>query len=165
LCKLYNRLDIDMKIRIIAILGGCITLNSGCMMAARAVAQQRQPDPGRIFDSADTNGDGVITREEFHAAREHLFARLDRNGDGYIDKDDMSGRLAGRQKAWERLTELVTQLDKDGDGRVSHSEFVDGPTPLFDRADTDHNGELSKEEVAAIRAELARAGAAGGQAK
>jgi EF-hand domain pair/EF hand len=152
-----------MKIRTIAMLSACITLNSGCMMAARAVAQQRQPDPGRIFDSADTNGDGVITREELHAARERLFVRLDRNGDGYIDKDDMSGRLAGRQKARERLAELVTQLDKDGDGRVSRVEFVDGPTPLFDRADMDHNGELSQEEVAAIRAELARAGAAAGR--
>lgn len=152
-----------MKLRNVAILSACVALNTGCMMAARAVAQQRQPDPSRIFDSADTNGDGVITREEFHAARERLFVRLDRNGDGYIDKDDMSRRLAGRQKAQERLADLVTQLDQDGDGRVSKAEFVDGPTPLFDRADTDHNGELSKEEVAAIRAELAKAGAAAGR--
>src|SRR5215475_3787502 len=118
---------------IVAIIGAVLMLNSGCMMAARAVAQQRQPDPSKIFDSADTNGDGVITREEFHAARERLFVRLDRNGDGFIDKDDLSGRLAGRQKAQERLAELVTQLDKDGDGRVSRAEFVDGPTPIFDR--------------------------------
>jgi Ca2+-binding EF-hand superfamily protein len=143
-----------MNLRNVAIVIGCITLNSGCMMAARAVAKPRQPDPSRIFDSADTNGDGVITREEFHAARQGLFARLDRNGDGFIDKDDMSGRLARRQKAQERLAELVTQLDKDGDGRVSRSEFVDGPTPLFDRADTDRNGELSRDEVAAAKQKL-----------
>jgi Ca2+-binding EF-hand superfamily protein len=127
LFKLYNKLEIDMKFGNLAILGACIALNSGCMMAARAVAQQRQPDPSRIFDSADTNGDSVITREEFHAARERLFVRFDRNGDGYIDKDDMSGRLAGRQKARERLAELVTQFDRDGDGRVSKAEFVAGP--------------------------------------
>ena len=40
----------------------------------------------------------------------------------------MSGRLAGRQKAQERLAELVTQLDRDGDGHVSKAEFADGPT-------------------------------------
>jgi Ca2+-binding EF-hand superfamily protein len=143
------------NLRSFAILTACITLNTGCMMAARAVAGQRQPDPGKIFDSADTNGDGVITREEFHAARERAFTKLDRNGDGYIDKDDLSGRLAGRQKAQERLAQLVTQLDQDGDGRVSKAEFVDGPTPLFDRADADHNGELSRDEVAAMKKKLA----------
>jgi len=143
------------NLRNFAILTACIMLNTGCMMAARAVVGQRQPDPSKIFDSADTNGDGVITREEFHAARERAFSKLDRNGDGYIDKDDLSGRLAGRQKAQERLAQLVTQLDKDGDGRVSKAEFVDGPTPLFDRADTDHNGELSRDEVAAMKKKLA----------
>jgi Ca2+-binding EF-hand superfamily protein len=56
-----------------------------------------------------------------------------------------------RQKAQERLTQLVAQLDKDRDGRVSNAEFVDGPTPLFDRADADHNGELSRDEVAAVK--------------
>jgi Ca2+-binding EF-hand superfamily protein len=141
------------NLRNVAILAACVTLNTGCMMAARAVTQ-RQPDPTKIFDAADTNGDGVITREEFHAARERAFTRLDRNGDGYIDKDDLSSRLAGRSKAQERLSQLVAQLDKDGDGRVSKAEFVDGPTPLFDRADTDHNGELSRDEVAAIKQKL-----------
>ena len=139
-----------MQPRNFAILAACVTLNTGCMMAARAVTQ-RQPDPTRIFDSADTNGDGVITREEFHAAREHAFTRLDRNGDGYIDQDDVSSRPGARHVAKDRLAQLVAQLDKDGDGRISQGEFVDGPTPLFDRADTDHNGELSREEVAAIK--------------
>lgn len=139
------------NIRTLTILAAAMTLNSGCMMAARAVARPQHPDPSRIFDSADTNGDGVITREEFHAARERLFGRLDRNGDGYIDQNDLSGRLAGRQKARERLSDLIAQFDKDADGRLSKAEFVDGPTPLFDRADTDHNGELSKDEVAAVK--------------
>ena len=139
------------NIRTVTLLAAVITLNSGCMMAARAVAQQRQPDPTRVLDRADTNRDGVITREEFHAARERLFAKLDRNSDGYIDTSDRSGRLIGRRKVQERLASLVTQLDADGDGRVSRAEFVDGPMPLFDRADTDHNGQLSKAEVTAAQ--------------
>ena len=139
-----------MQLRNFAILAACVTLNAGCMMAARAVTQ-RQPDPTRIFDSADTDGDGVITREEFHAARERAFTRFDRNDDGYIDEDDAPSRLGARHAAKDRLAQLVAQLDKDGDGRISRAEFVDGPTPLFDRADTDHNGELSREEVAAMK--------------
>ena len=111
-----------MQLRNFAILAACVTLNAGCMMAARAVTQ-RQPDPTRIFDSADTNGDGVITREEFHAARERAFTRLDRNGDGYIDKDDAPSRPGARHAAKDRLAQLVAQLDKDGDGRISHGEI------------------------------------------
>jgi len=144
-----------LKIRTVAMLTACITLNTGCMMAVRAVANQHQPDPAKIFDSADTNGDGIITRAEFLAARERGFTRLDRNGDGYIDKSDMSGRLAGRRKAQERLAEMVARFDKDGDGRISKSEFVDGLAPLFDLVDSDHNGELSKEEVAAAKQKMA----------
>jgi EF-hand domain pair len=133
-----------------------MTFNSGCMMAVRAVAQQRQPaDPGRIFDSADSNGDGIITREEFVAAGERAFARLDRNSDGYIDHGDMSGRLAARQNARDRLADLVAQLDKDGDGRISRAEFMDARTVWFDRADTDHNRVLSREEAAAAKRKLA----------
>lgn len=139
------------KVRSVALLTACVTLNTGCMMAVRAVAQPRQPDATKMFDSADTNGDGVITREEFRSACERGFARLDRNGDGYIDKSDMPSRLIGRQKAQERLARMTARLDKDGDGRISEAEFVDGLAPLFDLADTDHNGELSKEEVAAAR--------------
>ena len=66
------------------------------------------------------------------------------------------GRFAGRQKAQQRLAELLTQLDANGDGRVSRAEFVEGPTPLFDRADTDHDGELSRDEVAAAKAKIAQ---------
>ena len=139
------------NIRTVTLLAAAMTLNSGCMMAARGEAQHRHPDPTRILASADTNGDGVTTREKFHAARQRLFARLDRNGDGYIDRSDGSGRLTRRHEAQERLAELIGQLDADGDGRVSKAEFDDGPAPLFDRADTDHNGQLSQAEVMAAQ--------------
>ena len=141
-----------MKYRTIALLGACIALNSGCMMAARAwLSSASQTRAGSSTRPIPTGTASSRARNSTLHGNACL-CRLDRNGDGYFDKDDMSGRLAGRQKTQERLAELVTQLDRDGDGRVSKAEFVDGPTPLFDRADTDHNGELSKEEVAAIRA-------------
>src|SRR5690606_42014563 len=50
-----------------------------------ATAAHAQAD-GRFFDAADANGDGVVTRDEYRAARARAIARLDRNGDGYLDE-------------------------------------------------------------------------------
>jgi len=69
------------NLRNFAILTAYITLKR-VHDGSPAVVGQRQPDPSKIFDSADANGDGVITREEFQAARERAFSKLDNNGDG-----------------------------------------------------------------------------------
>jgi Ca2+-binding EF-hand superfamily protein len=126
----------------------CLVSNSGCMMAARAVIKPQRPDPGKILDTADTNGDGLVSQAEFLAAEEHVFARIDRNGDGFFDTADLKARLAGRAKAQERVAEFIARLDRDGDGRISKAEFLDGATALFRRADANHDGLLDKKEVA-----------------
>lgn len=41
---------------------------------------------------------------------------------------------------------FILRLDRDGDGRVSRSEF-DGPPDRFDLHDTDHNGYITEDEV------------------
>ncbi len=43
------------------------------------------------MQQSDTNGDGVISREEFMAQAEARFAKMDKNGDGNITKEDMAG--------------------------------------------------------------------------
>ncbi len=50
----------------------------------------RGPDaPGRWFDGADTNHDGVLTQAEMEADAARFFATLDRRHDGEIDPDDI----------------------------------------------------------------------------
>jgi hypothetical protein len=50
--------------------------------------------PGKYIHDAmtapfnDTNGDGTVTKEEFTAATEALFAAIDRNGDGMMTSAD-----------------------------------------------------------------------------
>jgi Ca2+-binding EF-hand superfamily protein len=52
---------------------------------------------GRLVKHMDSNGDGVVTQDEFLAAARTRFARLDRNGDGFIEADEMTGaRWAGK---------------------------------------------------------------------
>jgi len=103
---------------------------------------------GRLFDAADTNRDGAVTRDEYRAARAHAFARLDRNGDGYLDHRDSAGRRPAGRRAGERIGELREELDANRDGRISKHEFVNGALPGFDRLDTDGNGELDADEIA-----------------
>lgn len=118
------------------------------LLSAPALAQMRGEG---IFERADSNNDGSITREEFVAARNDQFAKLDRNSDGYIDSSDVPKRLAARRQRGGGADFMVGQFDADGDGRVTKEEFVNGPTLLFDRADKDKNDVLDPKELAAAK--------------
>lgn len=45
-----------------------------------------------IVKHLDTNGDGVVSQDEFLAAAQKRFARMDKNGDGYIEADEVGSR-------------------------------------------------------------------------
>jgi Ca2+-binding EF-hand superfamily protein len=131
-----------------------LVIGAAILSACAPMRMQRHTDPAKALDSADVNKDGVVTRAEFLAQREKAFVRLDRNGDGFIDQSDMPGRRRARKNSGDQFQELIARFDKDGDGRVSKAEFVNGPTPLFDQADKDHNGELDAAELATLKALL-----------
>jgi Ca2+-binding EF-hand superfamily protein len=50
----------------------------------------------RIVKHLDTNGDGVVTQDEFLAAAKQRFARIDKNGDGFIDTSEIGHRHGER---------------------------------------------------------------------
>lgn len=110
-----------------------------------------QGRPGGLFEHADPNSDGMITREEFNAARAEQFAKLDRNSDGFIDAADRDGEAANRESG-RRHGRHAARLDADSDGKVSKEEFVNGPTRFFDQADTDKSNVLDAKELEAVRA-------------
>ncbi len=109
------------------------------------------------FEEADANNDGVVSREEYRNARAKKFSRLDRNGDGYFDESDIPKRRMGRKAGGERIDQLRDQFDTNRDQRVSESEFANGPTLAFDRADKDGNGLLTAQEIEAAKAALKNA--------
>ena len=118
-------------------------------------AAQAQEMPGqRILQRIDTNGDGVISKDEMTAARERLFKRLDRNGDGVIDEKEMeSARQAIKDRAevaQARLGNRWRRMDTNGDGKVSEQEFASS-MPLFDLVDRNGDGRLSADEIATVR--------------
>jgi Ca2+-binding EF-hand superfamily protein len=142
--------------RLAIIIATVALTTSGCVATAvRAIAQPRKPDIVEMLEKADANGDGNITKAEYTNARAKMFARLDRNGDGYLTKEDVP-RLAARRKGnGDRLQQAELMLDKDGDGRVSRDEFVNSPSLLFDRADTNHDDVVDKNELTAFKAAMA----------
>jgi Ca2+-binding EF-hand superfamily protein len=127
-------------------------------MTAPAFAQ----DNARMIErlrAADTNHDGAVSRGEFVSFRAQQFSRLDRNQDGFISEDD-APRFAARRMGANGLSpqQLQAAFDVNHDGRVSQSEFVGGPTPVFDRVDANANGLATEAEFDAA---LARARAQG----
>lgn len=93
-----------------------------------------------ILKGVDTDKNGVINYTEFIAAtldqKELLsseswirdaFQLFDKNNDGTIDQGELRSTLAGAEdelidaKFWR---EMIREVDKDGDGKVSFDEFV-----------------------------------------
>jgi Ca2+-binding EF-hand superfamily protein len=90
-----------------------------------------------IFEKADTNGDGVLSSEEFEASDEINEALRMQRPQGPPPGD------------LDRATEdLVQELDENGDGTLSSDE-IDISQEVFDQADTDGDGQLSFDELKA----------------
>lgn len=95
----------------------------------------------------DANGDGEVSREEFTGPQQ-LFERLDADKNGKISKDEASkaAELAGAGAGV--MMGRIREMDADGDGKVSQKEFT-GPAQLFERLDTNKDGVIDREDMAA----------------
>ncbi|PZU60940.1 MAG: hypothetical protein DI547_00360 [Sphingobium sp.] len=103
-------------------------------------------DPGAWFDKADANHDSVVTRAEFAAFRSENFSRLDRNGDGVVSPADFPRLAKARPDAYRRLTAMLGEADTNHDGAVSRAELAAAPPVLFSIADVDHDGRVTRTE-------------------
>ncbi len=110
----------------------------------------------QLMHKMDTKGDGMITKDEWIAFQEKVFAMLDKNKTGNLDAkefiDPSGGDLAtfatGGFARGLRTKSMMHKIDTDGDGMVSHDEFIAYQTKVFDMMDksTAHKGMLGKEE-------------------
>jgi EF hand len=123
-----------------------------CGSAAQSFAANGNAALLEQIDGADSNRDGSISKPELIAFRAKNFGRLDRNGDGVLMRSDIPA-MAKRLRPELDFDRLLKQFDANKDSRVSRSEFVDGPTTIFDAADTNKDGVLSKaERTTAVKA-------------
>jgi len=100
---------------------------------------------------ADSDGDGVVSLAELQARNALLtaqrFAALDTDGDGLLTRDEMR---ASRGRGPRAMRRELARIDTDGDGAWSLAELqVVRPefnAERFSRMDTDGNGLISADE-------------------
>jgi hypothetical protein len=101
----------------------------------------------------DTDGDGMISREEWASYQEQVFMRLDTHRKGSISAWEFinsNGALletfaTGGYERGLRTREMVRKIDTNHDHWISHDEFMAYQMQVFDLMDTSngHKGFLS----------------------
>ena len=123
----------------------------------------------RLIARVDTNGDGMITRQELTNSRigslssgiatsiAPLFDQIDIDGSGWIDYNEFSKTFEGMATD-STLHRIFSTLDTDGDGVISRLEAINGGinhlnvgiaasiAPLFDQIDIDASGWIDYSE-------------------
>ncbi len=137
------------RIATAALLGTLLLASAPAALAQAGDASNSSELIGRVMH-ADTNGDGQVTRAELLAYRAKQFSRFDRNSNGFIELSDVPSLFSGRFEPL--LKQMQAQFDTNHDGRISHDEFVNGPTRGFDLADLNHDGVVTEMEVKTAQA-------------
>lgn len=112
--------------------------------------------PGdRIMEHLDTDGDNMITLEEFQPPGrrgDRMLEKIDANGDGAVSLEEMQSARAEREaRATERMAERADEMDSrfveidtDGDGLVTRDEMR---LHQFSRMDENGDGVLTADEI------------------
>lgn len=113
-----------------------VALGLGAATAVRATPDEAAQ---KSFDSADVDGDGKVSWEEYRNRMLHVFHQMDHNGDGRLTPDetppakDKSGQpVKGGTVTVEAYTVSIEtafrKADADGDGALTLVEWA-GASP------------------------------------
>ena len=97
----------------------------------------------------DTNKDGMVSKDEWVAYEERVFKALDKDGNGSLDADEFYGHpkpisfATGGYSHGLETQQMFGKIDANGDGKVSHDEYIDFQVKVFEMIDTKKKHELS----------------------
>lgn len=100
-----------MKLSNLAAIALVTSLAAGSVFAADVANTTTPPvagahggpgfDKGKHFKETDTNGDGVISKDEWRAQGDKMFAERDTNHDGKISQQEMEAFHQARHAEWK----------------------------------------------------------------
>ena len=128
-------------------------LCSSCLVtvATMADAMQHEGHKNRFMQFFDTNGDNVVTMDEFEGAALQRFKDMDADNNGSVTLEEFQAYIASKRQA--RRTEYFNRIDTNKDGSISQQEYIDYKQKKaemrFQAMDTNKDGLLSNEEFAA----------------
>lgn len=125
-----------------------------------AIAQQGGPGPHPRLEAVDANQDGNITKDEIAAHRADKFLSADTNGDNLVSADEFEAfaEAERERKREERKAKRFAKLDANGDGVISADEHASAANErvdrMFERLDTDGDGVITEAEREAAKGKM-----------
>jgi Ca2+-binding EF-hand superfamily protein len=96
----------------------------------------------RLFERFDVNEDGVITEAEIEEVRARDFSSADADGNGEVSLEEF--KAAFMERSNDRMVRAFQFLDRDGDGTVTQEEIDQVANRMFNRLDRDGNGTVER---------------------
>lgn len=114
-------------------------------LSAPALAQHAIPwTLDDLIQTADLDGDGNVSRDEFLTLRSEAFTRVDTDTSGSVTQAEFAEVLSQRIQRFSGRA--FARVDGNGDGIVTHAEWDAIPPTAFDRADVNGDGVLTPGE-------------------
>jgi len=139
------------------------------LLATSALAELPGTDllAGLIIKQFDRDNDGNVDINEWQNGANDGFIEMDHDQDGFISEGEVDalaepiadelGKL-GAMASVALIKKILFTFDTDHDRRISKSEYEAGCAALFKLLDTNHDGLLTKTELADLPLRLFKSG-------